>query len=280
MIFHDIIIGDFGRPATLRYLELFSHYEKKFIKSHESLNHKFFDELRQVRYTVLGAVRLIKKDVIKLNNNKIDENILFGINSFERDHDIILKAIISYLRPFVKNAIIEGANIVRIIIPCNTLSSMCSELEIILNSKDGFQDILRNSSYSTVNNSSINNYLKIEVPNITDLVINELEKKNVQQCQIIASNAAFSYYNEKVIKRNSKIKFTLWQNGQRNAFEDVLIQTLNGEKPKIKVTQDSKTNPVLSACTDIKFNSTIDSLKIFAKEMVRSAYSKIYFDLS
>jgi hypothetical protein len=257
---------------------LFSHFEKKFIKRHESLNDKFFDELRQVRYTVLGAVRLIKKDIIKLNNNIIDENILIGINSFELDQDAILEAILSYLRPFVNNAINDGANIIRVIIPCNTLSSICSKLENILNNDDGSQDILSKLNYSTLVNENFNTNLKIEVPNITDIVINEMQKKNIQNCQIIASKAAYNYYMEEIINKNSKIRFKLWEDGQRNSFKNVLIQNLDGKKTEIKVTQNSKTNPILSACTDIKINGTIDSLEIFAKELVKSAYSRIYFD--
>lgn len=252
MKYHDIIVGDFGRQGTLRYFNEFSSAEKRLIQARIG-DAPFFDEYRIVDYTIAGLLHKIKKDLLERlyrESPRLDDRVLFGsINGSEA---------VSYARqfaeqilPYIQRASAEGAEAIRVVIPCNTLAPVADYLE-------GY-----------FNEIELEKKLPVSVPNIPAVV---MKKIDAGQVYLIATKAAFSAYENLVRKQGLDVALSGGTPEQLEQSERILLCSIRGEDPSPYLRDIGTAIPVISACTDVCIPGTIDSLCLFAQHMAEEVY--------
>ncbi|MBW2258397.1 MAG: hypothetical protein JRI25_27910, partial [Deltaproteobacteria bacterium] len=104
----DIVVGDFGRPGTLRYLEAFSKRERELIVSRLPPGEPFFDEHRQVQLTVLCQLPRIKAQLLEpylQGRLPFDDGVLVG-----SAHGAPIEAILPQLASLLADHILLARN--------------------------------------------------------------------------------------------------------------------------------------------------------------------------
>ncbi len=242
----DIIIGDYGRVGTLRFLEEFSNFERSYIQLFLKEN-QFYDEYRIVDQIVLNSSYSTKFDIISKysdSNIPLDDNILFG---FENKHfepiELYVDKFYQQVIPFVKNANNLQYSKIRIIIPCNTLEVVAKLLKIKINS----------------------NYPNVEIPLLSTSVKSEILKMNFKKIYLISTPEVMKLYSD--FFRLNKIKAECNHKKFKNFLNNVISDS------QINDNDDNDDNDItISACTDLDVPCDIDTLKLYCKDLVLKVY--------
>ena len=126
-IIYDIIIGDFGRDATIEYLRFIAKYEHQSIE--KILNDSqitFYDEYRKIMFSAVCELSYFKENVIKeciKNNTILSNDVLFAVADNPMTSDFIERVTLRILQE-ISQAIDRGYVKIRLITPCNSLSTL------------------------------------------------------------------------------------------------------------------------------------------------------------
>ncbi|HMG16372.1 MAG TPA: hypothetical protein VK590_13035, partial [Saprospiraceae bacterium] len=138
-VIFDIIISDFGREATNRYLKLIELKEKNIISKILKKNSRvFYDEYRRIMYTVIADLNYFKNaEILKATqeNGFISDEILIGLGNTQISNVFFERVTFSVIHN-VNLAILHGHNTIRITIPCNSLSFVTESILKILKDED------------------------------------------------------------------------------------------------------------------------------------------------
>ena len=93
---YDVIIGDFGRDATIEYLRLASAYEKLLLAPVlASKQLPFYDEYRKSMYNVISDIAFLKSPAIRASADQLGhltEDILVGLGPSGMSDDFVDRA--------------------------------------------------------------------------------------------------------------------------------------------------------------------------------------------
>lgn len=126
----DIVVGDFGRSATLRYLETFSRVEEALISGTLPEGRGFHDAYRQVQITLLchGSHSMGRLFSPHLREGRLlDESALQETSSRE-SMETILPAIASQVAMEATRALGAGHREVRVVLPSSSLGLIADTL--------------------------------------------------------------------------------------------------------------------------------------------------------
>lgn len=273
MKIHDLIVGDFGRVGTLRYLKAFSQFEREYIKSELDLD-EFYDEHRLIRYTVIGFLRDIKSDYLPDALDRIGDNVLLGVNGGPDPLEIIPR-LVRILIPYLVTAIKFGATMIRIIIPCNTLYTVAKKLNFIFRSEGSFRDFVEKEEISGEGCGYLLNYMaevNISAPTVPETVVKEVNTPTVSKLLVVASRSAIDAYKSIVNEKYDDLTVESWLPPDVTDFQELLIRSLNGEitaPPKTALCDGKR---VIAGCTDVEIPTLEDSTRIYAGKLVEEAY--------
>lgn len=276
-VIHDVVLGDFGRLGTLRYLEAFEEAERRLILSRLPAGTEFFDEYRLVRYTVIGALREVKAALLP-DRGALSRSVLIGTRDGPSP-ETLYGPVLRVLMPFVVNARERGASVVRIVVPCNTLSLLCSNLEETLADFATFARAARLHQIDSDDITAMADWLvpgRVRCPAVPSVVLGELQARQVRTVAVVASDEAFRAYEEASARRPGGVEVTRWSSADGRSFEDCLLRAVeSGSREASDLSGAETSATVLSGCTDVRIAGALDSTEIFAQAMAVGAYDFI-----
>jgi hypothetical protein len=262
---HDIILGDFGRSGTLRYLTLFSDHERDILIGR---CHAFYDEYRAVRYTVVGVIDAIKAPWLRKFSDAsraLDDSILAGVSDGIAIGDLAAP-IAAALAPYVDQAIRGGAQRVRVIVPCNTLSPVLRQIKSLLQTQ--IEQCHEHAGACVV---------EIEVPSIPELVVPRLGSAVHASYAFLGTASAFAEYQSVIVRNAAPVTLFRYGDGSdRDLSMALLHQALGGS---VSATEARPTPAagvgLLCGCTDFCVTGATDALEIFARAVAEDAYGVV-----
>jgi hypothetical protein len=142
----DIIVGDFGRDASIEYLRLVSQKEKEVLQCLTSIEDcEFFDEYRLIMFALIANIGFLKQSRISeyIHDRRVlDQNVLIGLGA---SFDLVdfEKRLAFLVAENIMLAISNGYRRIRITLPCNTLSDLLLRVKALLLNKERIDEIRR-----------------------------------------------------------------------------------------------------------------------------------------
>jgi aspartate/glutamate racemase len=264
----DIVVGDFGRPGTLRYLEAFSRFERKLVTSRLPAGVSFFDEHRHVQMVVLCQLRQIKRLILEpyfRDGRPLDEGILIGTSTGTPVAEIV-PPLAELLAQHIRLAHEQGARRVRIVFPCNTIGQLAKPLEQAL------AQILAGHDRT-----------EIELAPMQPQVAGVLQVKGLRSVRVLGTPACVQTYHQILQKAGSPIEVIENSMELVQAYETCIEDAIRGDEPDDQAlavvlasigNKDEEPVPVLEACTDVSLGVGLDALEIYAEQLVNAAYTE------
>ncbi len=275
MALHDIVVGDFGRQGTLRYLIEFSKAERELISA-QLENGEFLDEYRRIRYTVIGRLREIKHKLVGRCNGQLDRSVLIGVRHGVSPHEILTPLLATVL-PFIRLVANSKTERIRLILPCNTLGRLASTLQSIFDDRHDRKELeMAMGQNAKADLEWVSRWLReggdIEVPGIPETVVGELACPSTRTLSILGSQESLFAYKQAVQKQRLSIAVQSYLPNGVQSFERLLIGVINGRISLKGIDPPAKNEVRICGCTDLKVPIIADSIRIFARHLVTHAY--------
>jgi hypothetical protein len=254
----DIVVGDFGRPGTLRYLQAFSDRERELITAELPAEAEFLDEHRLVQLTVLGQLRVVKRDILAPfleRGRPLDASVMVG-TSIGASVEAIVPRLGALLGDQLTVAAKHGVGRVRVVIPCNTLGPVAEPLERAL------QDPATELG------------LDLGIAPMPPLVAAELRDRGSGPVRVLGTPSSVAAYRAELDVLDNPEELT-------RAYERCINDAIRGVAPtpaalevvqRYTAAQDVAGGAVLEACTDVNLDVGLDALEIYAARLAREAY--------
>ena len=267
-MFHDLVVGDMGRPATLRYLTAFSNAERDVLRATVL---GFSDETREAALTVACAGRWLKGRPATSEASTFIAGTRDGLE-VEALREPILALVSSYL-PAV---IATKPNSVRVILPCNTLDTIAEWLDSeILGDENSLRRCLSGRVSVEVLHELelLANQRRITAPRIVDIVTEYIVSQHrLKVLRVCGTQTAIAAY-ERAMERRSKARVEAWLPGSSHSFTELLLSVVRGEASLVEENMDWDSDVLcLAGCTDFPVSGAVDSLSIFATKMAQEVY--------
>jgi hypothetical protein len=264
----DIVIGDFGRPGTLRYLEAFSARERELIASSLPDGDEFLDEHRRVQLTVLCQLRIVKRtifDAYEREGRAIDREMMVG-TSFGTPVAEIVPTLAEVLRRQVGLAAGQGVRAIRVVIPCNTLGVIAAELRGELGGEAASRGVA------------------LRVEPMQPLVGADLRDRGIGSVLVLGTPGSVAAYRRMLAEIRPVISVLDNPAELTDAYERCINDAIRGERPRPAAfslvrahaeRQLATGGEVLEACTDVSLGIGSDALQIYANRLAYDAYSDV-----
>jgi hypothetical protein len=288
LLTYDIIVSDFGREASVEYLRLAAVKERHVIQSLLRLNNlEFFDEYRRIMFSMIGDVAFFKKSMISQVVNKngyLTDEVLIGLGQTDTTAEFEKNVIFCVLQE-VMLAVDRGYNEIRVVIPCNTLSTFTFKIGRLLNDLPALQAIADSFDRPVANLENITK-ARITVHTVPEAVI-ELASREMNTHLLLLGTA----HTNEIYKRlcgSTGLTVIDLDHREQKLIDQAIVGSIGGDTAEMAKHRNELmtelVNPrqmqnenllVIEACTDFKLNIGLSSLEIFAHEMVSKCYSNL-----
>jgi hypothetical protein len=290
---YDIVVGDFGRDATIEYQRLVAEQEKQLINkilANENLD--FFDEYRRIMYSVVADIAFLKKDEIRYSTRKhghLTDEILIGVGTNSgMSQDFVDRVLLTVIQS-VFTAVSRGYKRIRIMIPCNTLSGLTKQIGEMIHSNNIISNYANKFSY-LVQKKDLLDKVNISIHTVIDSVIRHSmrtkdisEKINFLVLGTRGTNELYTSYGQ-----NYPISVLPLENWEYKLIDKTVVASIGGDREKIFACSNQLQTDliaprrkiynnlfVLEACTDFHLGLGTSSLEAFASEMVLDCYQPL-----
>jgi len=258
----DIVVGDFGRPGTLRYLRAFSERERATILPGLPPGVPFMDEHRRVQLVVLCQLRYIKREILSrfaAEGRVVDETVLVGTSFGPRTSEIVAR-LGELLDRHARIAHENGAERMRAVIPCNTLGTIADGLAA---------DLERRGPPAS----------HVEVTTMQPSVLRALERRGAERLLVLGTPGSVAAYGDAIGEVGLALEPTPVD--LIEAYESCIVAAIRGEpgspdalEQLRRAAREAEQEGIatLEACTDLSLGVGLDALDLFSTEMVRDAY--------
>jgi hypothetical protein len=284
----DIVLGDFGRDASIRFLELASLVERELIEAVLDPELEFFDEYRRIMYSTLLHIEYFKRAEIHefaASKRPLDSSILIGLagkTTSSGVHARILRSLLLGLHA----GVLEGFTHFRVILPCNTLSALVTDFERIFADPTTLSEHIDVLGLSTVVRETLFN-LDIEFLPLITTVASVLGRSGGPERNALILGTAETNRAYRVSLAAAGIRTVDLSEAQLSVIEGAVAASVGGVPARVADARDavkhlveecaSHSNgllTVIEACTDFRFGLGVDSLEIFARESVETWYGR------
>jgi hypothetical protein len=296
MVCYDIIVGDFGRDATIEFLRLVSKSEKDFISEIlKQDERKFFDEYRRIMFTVIGDVAYFKSDALResaAEKGYLTDSILIGVGS-PMSSDFEDRVAWSILQE-VYVATNRGYTRLRIAIPCNTLSSLAVSVGKRLGSKPERQRLIElygDECFSPIELAST----EISVHIVPEAVVRHVGATRSSQAStpilVLGTRDTNAMYEQ--LAPSYKLQVVPIEDRDYELINQAVVASIDRNPDDLLLSRDRIRQEVieprlsafpdmviLEACTDFSLGLGLSSLQLFAEAMVADCYRPSNFDLA
>lgn len=270
-IVHDIVIGDFGRPATVRYFSLISKKERDLFLIQNAKQH-FFDEKRRIQTTLVCTLGFIKKDILPTKVEDINETYLIGTANGVDPHKI-LERLLNVICSYLKIVIELSPNRIRIVVPCVTLSPLVREISEYFNAPDikflGRIDPLILTQISIINQELEESNIKLTFPSITDVVMQEIKQREIKYLKVIATKVGQKAWLDSKNRIYPGLKLEKSRLKDEIYFDYLYSKSVHGKVVDIK---ELNSPSVLFGCTDLRQGKYLDIIEIYIRFLINDAY--------
>lgn len=291
--FYDIILSEFGRVASIEYLQSVCKLEQSIIQRHFlDKDSTFYDEYRRIMFVLIADTGYFKKRQIEavVPKGKIDSDILIGIKGQPLPDDMRDRITLAFLEQ-VYLALNRGHKNIRIIIPCNTISPIGHHIYNLITNPQEFKAVMTKhcgiSSSSSVFSRVQDAKFSLYTP--PTLVIDEIRKTQKDKVSILVFGTPFTVqiYKDHIIQlglENQLIVLPLTPEEQELSNQvisssiacDAALSGSITEKIRNNVILPRQKNAdnliVIEACTDIRLGLGINSLDVLIARAVNDVY--------
>lgn len=260
----DIVVGDFGRPGTLRYLRAFSERERELIAARLGPDRPFFDEHRRVQLTVLCQLGYIKQRILApyfRDGLPLDEGVMVGTSSGAPVSEIVPELAV-LLAEHVRVAHGQGARRIRVVFPCNTLGLLAEPLEQALD-------------------QHLSEDEPVAIAPMQPVVAKVLRERGLRSVRVLGTPGSVSAYRQALQRSDPAIAVLDNPDELVRAYEQCIADAIRGDPPDdvalgtvISHLGNRREIPtvVLEACTDVCLGLGHDALEIYANQLAHEAY--------
>jgi len=260
----DIVVGDFGRPGTLRYLRVFSDFEREAVSPGLPPGVPFMDEHRRVQLVVLCQLRCVKREILErfaAEGRVVDETVLVG-TSFGPSTGEIVDRLGRLLEQHARVARENGAIRIRAVIPCNTLGTIGDALA---------EDLFRRGPPAS----------EVEPAPMQPYVARALVRRGVGRVQVLGTPGSVSAYDEAMAEGGLPLELEPTPRELVDAYESCIVAAIRGDAGEggaLARLREASARAAdagiatLEGCTDLALGVGLDALELYAAELVREAY--------
>ena len=286
---YDIIIGDFGRDATIEYLRLMAAYERSVLEPVlRREGREFFDEYRRIMFAVLGDLAFFKKPAIAASvqgRGYFTDAILVGVGFTPPSADFIENVAISVVYEVVA-ALAKGYERLRIAVPCNGLSALATEVGRILRSESELHKLTSSRGLRILDIGQVV-AAKPTVHTVPESVMAHLVRRSERASSVLllGTQGTNAIYRELASSQN--VRVLPISDVEYAVINRAIVAAIGGDPDAIAssrqqlrsavIEQHEATCPdlvIVEACTDFRLGLGLSSLELFAEAMVADAYSR------
>lgn len=126
-----VVLGDFGRDATLRFCASLSRLERRHLTAELPSGAPFFDEYRRLTLAIVGDLPFVKAPVLRdfaRRGTPLDDRVLVGFPGGPEPADVEQRLAVLALEAMA-GPLQRGVRRVTVLLPCNTLAPVSWALE-------------------------------------------------------------------------------------------------------------------------------------------------------
>ena len=286
---YDIVVSDFGRDAAIEYLHKVSLAEKEIIKQVLKKDGLFFfDEYRRIMFTVIADLFFFKQAEIQNAleaEGHFTKDILIGLGPSPMSEQFVHSVVVSVVQE-VLAAINRGHQLIRIMIPCNTLSNFVRDIGVFLSSRDYLRELnlLTAGEIDKILRSHINTYT------VAEAVIHHLNRlrkdDEIIRLLVLGTRDTNNIYSLYAQRYNMEVIYL--EDHEYELIDATIVASIGDDKQKIEEScaalqdeiilprsKSEKNMVVLEACTDFHLGLGLSSLEVFADSMLVSVYYSV-----
>jgi hypothetical protein len=292
---HVIVVGDFGRDASIRFCQLLSEAERALLRA-SSESEKFYDESRRTTLSLVGHLPFIKDpylDKFREDSRHLDDSILSGFPGGPspeflacRIGYLVFLELIQALRLRISNVIIA--------LPCNTLAPVSWLLQHGFGSPESllhlFDDLpfpLENHEHEQI--ERILASMNLSFPTVPSMVLKNLALQNVNDILLLGTLGIRSVYEKEVLKNSLPVTLIEVEESIQKQFLSQIQASIQGDKESVllakKSAQDTITHirtvhgrsfVAVEACTDLFLGVGLNSNMAYAEGVLAEVYGQSY----
>lgn len=285
----DVIIGDFGREAAVRYAALIVEEERQVLGAELAARGlPFFDEYRRLMFTLVADIAYLKRGMIDRTwaaHGQLTDDVLIAIKSHDVPSD--LKAAITELVQMeVQAGLQRGYQRVRVVLPCNSLSDVLDDAVQLGTAHLSLSDIWQ--TRAGPNQMVLDR--KVSAHGVIQSAIDHLSMTgaiNSSPYLVLGSSMARDQY--KLLGSHLGLEVLPLTVHQQAAIDAAVVACIDGGSAALEMARRSLIEQViepnrrsfpdlviLEACTDFEFALGLDSVRLLAKRMVFECYRGLF----
>jgi len=288
-ITYDIVVSDFGRDATIEYLQLVTASEKRLILSvleHEK--REFFDEYRRMMFTTIGDVAYFKEPVIAASTagrGYLADDVLIGVGSTLMSQEFIDRVSACVLQECLL-ALSRGHLRLRVAIPCNGLSGLAKEIGRVIRSD---LEIRKLASRFALQLDDVRRVAAARiaihtVPDATMHYLTSTARVSSRTPLLVLGTRGTNLIYQELCPAGVAHVMSL-EDRDYELIDRAIVASIGGDANQVAAVREQLLEDiieprrrafgdlvVLEACTDFHLEVGLSTLKLFAQAMVEDCY--------
>jgi len=288
-VVYDLIVGGFGRDASIEYLRLMAVREKEVIRralEPEALT--FFDEYRRIMFIALDDVAFYKASSIGeqiLLHGHLTKDILVGGGLTPMSQEFVDRVCFAAAQE-VAAAAERGHRSIRIAIPCNGLSILAMEIGKVLKSEKAFSRLRKAFGEALPMWESVA-LAELSVHTVPEAVlanvVASLPPGSAGYLLILGTEGTQFTYRR--ILGDYNVHIMALAEEEQALINRAIVASIGDDPREVSLYRTEVANRIVApraasvtglivveACTDFHFGIGVSSLEMFANAMVDSHY--------
>jgi hypothetical protein len=287
-----VVLGDFGRDATLRFCMTLSISERRRIQEQLTPGSPFYDEYRCITLSIVGDLPFVKGSHLAIyssRNKLLDDRILVGFPNGINQDEIVPRMGVLALHS-IWNAVSREVYRVQVLNPCNTLAPTSWALEERFATVDSILEMLNESGLDGGKREEylvqqIVDQIELSFPTVPEAVIQTLEEQRRSALMPLGTIGIAETYRCALSRLGSTLHLVEPDPAEQKTVFDAIRASIaqdprRREASRCKLEQlaqkaiekHGKGLAVVEASTDLDYGVGIDSNTAYAETVVKAIY--------
>lgn len=286
---YDVVVGDFGREASTRYLALLAEEERMFL-SRLLATHDlpFLDEYRRIMFGHVGDVDFLKHATVRRvwsEQGHLTDEVLVAVKAHEVPADMVAR-FACVIHDEAVLAVRRGHGHVRVALPCNALSETLGEAVRVAGDHAAFKAAAESVEYEPISGDAVRG---LTAHGVVHSTIRQLARTGMLDGRpFVVLGAAMA--NEQYLRLGSPrgMHLLALTAAQQSLIDEAVLACIDGGEANLSAARQAierdiltplrRIHPglvVLEACTDFDFGLGLDSVRLMARQMVFDCYGSL-----
>ncbi len=287
-----VVVGDFGRDATLRFLQAVSRQERARITERLPAGVPFFDEHRQMTLAVTGDLPFVKApalDDVDWATTVFDERVLVGFPGGPTALDVAPRLGALALEAMVGPAL-RSEGPVLLLIPCNTLAPASWWIANQLTLPEAAVAMFRAGGGSTRLLPVIEEVASALAPRVRTITppegaLREAHRLGATSVTPLGTDHIDEIYREAADRMSHLVAVESPRQEWRAVASEAIVAAIDGDDTQRRRSAErlegvarqarrahGEGHLIIEACTDLDYGVGLDSNDAYAREVVRAIY--------